>query len=216
MKAAAFVLLLCTASLFAQTTDLQTSTIPLHKKGTWDLAAWTSGGHSITGGTGGIGAFSGGFRVGKVLTGEKGKGWYRGNLETAADVVPVTLIFQEQVPVGVICIPEFPEPCQAHRQTVYGGGFNPVIIIWNFTGPKNFTPYVELGGGLLFTTTEVPPFTSNVNFTPQIAFGVHLFTRKRQSFSVAGRYLHISNAGLGSLNPGINTFQFTLGYHWFR
>jgi Lipid A 3-O-deacylase (PagL) len=155
MKAAAFVLL-CTVSLLAQTPDQQNSANPLQKKGTWDAAVWTSGGHSITGGVSGVGAFSAGFRVGKILT------------------------------------------------------------IWNFSVLRNFTPFVELGGGLLFTTADVPPFTSAVNFTPQFAVGVHLFTRKRRSLSLAGRYLHISNAGLGDLNPGINTFQFTLGYHWFR
>jgi lipid A 3-O-deacylase len=209
MKAAAFVLL-CTVSLLAQTPDQQNSANPLQKKGTWDAAVWTSGGHSITGGVSGVGAFSAGFRVGKILTKEKGKGWYRGNLEVAADVVPVTLIFQ-QVP----CVPASPSACP-RNQTVYGGGFNPLMTIWNFSVLRNFTPFVELGGGLLFTTADVPPFTSAVNFTPQFAVGVHLFTRKRRSLSLAGRYLHISNAGLGDLNPGINTFQFTLGYHWFR
>ena len=74
----------------------------------------------------------------------------------------------------------------------------------------------ELGGGVLFTKSDVPAFTSDVNFTPQLAFGVHLLRRKRESLSLAVRYLHISNAGLGDLNPGINTIQFSLGYHWFR
>jgi lipid A 3-O-deacylase len=214
MKAAVFVLLLCTASMFAQ--DADSSANPLHQKGTWDLGGWVQGGHSVTGGVSGVGAFSAGFRVGKILTKEKGKGWYRGNLEVAADAIPVALIFQQRVPINVICIPEFPEPCQPRDQTVYGGGFNPLMFIWNFSGPKKITPYAELGGGVLFTKSDVPAFTSDVNFMPQIAFGVHLLRRKRQSVSLAGRYLHISNAGLGDLNPGINTFQFTIGYHWFR
>src|SRR5215813_11737849 len=216
MKAAAFVLLLCTVPLSGQSIDSQPSAIPLRQKGTWDLGAWVSGGHSITGGISGVGAFSAGFRVGRVLTRVKGKRWYRGTFEAAADVVPVTLIFQSQVPIGVFCVPEFPQPCQPHNETVYGGGLTPLMLIWNFTAPRNFTPFFELGGGVLFTTSEVPNFTSDVNFTPQTALGVHLFTRKRQSLSIAGRYLHMSNAGLSSLNPGINTFQVTLGYHWFR
>ena len=208
MKAVTFVLLLWTASAFAQNVD--NSANPLHQKGTWDLGGWVQGGHSITGGVSGVGAFMAGFRVGKILTKEKGKGWYRGNFEMAADAVPVTLIFQT-----VPCVSVSAPPCP-RDETVYGGGVNPLIMVWNFTKPKNYTPYAELGGGLLFTSADVPAFTSAVNFTPQFAVGVHLFTRKRQSLSLAGRYLHISNAGLGDLNPGINTFQFTLGYHWFR
>lgn len=208
MKAAAFVLLLCTASMFAQSTDISAN--PLHQKGTWDLAGWVQGGHSVTGGVSGVGAFGAGFRVGKILTKEKGKGWYRGNLEVAADVIPVMLIFQT-----VPCVSGFSSPCPRDER-VYGGGFNPLVFIWNFSTPKKITPFAELGGGVLFTKADVPAFTSDVNFMPQIAFGVHLLTRRRQSVSLAGRYLHISNAGLGDLNPGINTLQFTIGYHWFR
>jgi hypothetical protein len=216
MKAAAFVLLLCTASSFAQIPKPAAS--PIRQKGSWDLGGWLLGGHSVSGGTSGVGAFSAGFRVGKILTNEKGRGWYRGNLEVAADAIPLTLIFQERAP-DLICIPEFPQPCQSRttrKQTVYGGGFNPLMTIWNFTAPRSFTPYLEIGGGLLFTNSDVPAFTSDVNFTPQIAFGVHLLQRSSQSLSFAGRYLHISNAGLGSLNAGINTIQFSLGYHWYR
>jgi hypothetical protein len=216
MKAAAFVLLLCTASLFAQTSDPPISSNPLHRKGTWEIGVWVSGGHSVSGGISGVGIFSTAFRVGKVLTRERGQGWYRGNLEAVADVIPVTMVFQQTLQAPAICVPLFPSPCPLRDQTVYGGGFNPLITKWNFTAPKHFTPYVEIGGGLLFTRSDVPAFSSSVNFTPQIAFGVYLFRRDRQSLSFAGRYLHISNSGLGSLNPGINTIQFSLGYHWFR
>ena len=216
MKAAAFALLLCTAPVFAQTARPQISTNPLHKKGTWDLGVWVSGGHSVTGGTSGVGIFSTAFRVGKIISVERGRGWYRGNLEVAVDVVPLTLIFQKTLQPPPVCIAVFPSPCPLRDETVYGAGFTPLMTKWNFSAAKNFTPYVELGGGLLFTKSDVPAFSSNVNFTPQIAFGVHLFTNNRRSLSLAGRYLHISNAGLGDLNPGINTIQFSLGYHWFR
>jgi hypothetical protein len=137
-------------------------------------------------------------------------------LEVAGDVVPVTLVFQQTLQ-PLVCNQIF-LPCILVRrdQTVYGAGFNPLLGKWNFTGRGRFAPYVELGGGLLFTTSDVPAFSSNVNFTPQLAIGTRFFTRERRSVSIDARYVHISNAGLSSLNPGINTVQFSLGYHWFR
>jgi hypothetical protein len=41
-------------------------------------------------------------------------------------------------------------------------------------------------------------------------FGVHLLG-PRHVWSLEARYMHISNAGLATPNPGINTFQVRLG-----
>jgi len=76
-------------------------------------------------------------------------------------------------------------------------------------------PYLELSGGTLFTTREVPPGTSKVNFTPSAAFGAH-FLGGKYFWSLEARYLHISNAGLTVPNPGINTFEVRIGVGEFR
>jgi hypothetical protein len=44
--------------------------------------------------------------------------------------------------------------------------------------------------------------------------GLH-FLRSRHNISAEVRYMHISNAGLSALNPGINTIQFRLGFGCF-
>ncbi len=78
-------------------------------------------------------------------------------------------------------------------------------------------PFLEVGGGTLFTTYEVPPGTSNVNFTPQAGFGLQFFHRPKSAFTLEGRYEHISNAGQTKPNPGINaSLQFRVGYSWFK
>jgi hypothetical protein len=77
--------------------------------------------------------------------------------------------------------------------TAYGGGFSPLGLKWN-----------------LFTNKDVPLGTSNVNFTSAGAFGVHLFGQK-YAWSLEARYMHISNAGLATPNPGINTVQVRIG-----
>jgi hypothetical protein len=56
--------------------------------------------------------------------------------------------------------------------------------------------------------------TSQVNFTPTGAFGVHLL-RGRYHWSAEVRYMHISNAGISRPNPGINTIQVRLGFGKF-
>lgn len=215
MKAAALVLLLCTASLFAQTSNSQ-DTNPL-RKGAWDLGVWVSGGHSIFGGTTETGFLNVGARVGRVLTGQHGKGWYRGNFEAATEIVPLTLVFQPSLRF-VPAPPGTPGPRTVvrERETVYGAALNPLIMRWNFSGTRRYKPYAELGGGMLITVADVPQFTYKFNFTPQFVVGTHYLTSKNRSISLGVKYLHVSNAGLSTLNPGINTVQVVLGYHWFR
>ncbi len=140
----------------------------------------------------------GGGRWGKVLTRQVGPGNLRGNLEFAVDVVPIYAIFQPPV-------------------NAYGAGFNPFILKWNFTTGRRMAPFVELGGGVLFTNHDVPVNTNTVNFTPQGGLGIHFFTAPKRAVTVTAKYLHVSNAGLERRNSGINaSFQMLLGYTWFK
>ena len=165
-------------------------------KGTWQFGVWGGGGTAFRGSTSDTRMSNFGFRIGRVLTGEHGSGWNRGNLELAADIIPVFMVFQSQ--------------------SVYGGGVTTPIFRWNFTHGRKVSPYFEVGGGLLVSSTEVPPGTSSINFTPQGGFGFNIFTRQRRSVSFDARYMHISSAGLGDPNPGIDSVQFRVGFNWFR
>jgi len=186
------VLALLAVSAFAQ--NLPSDSL---EKGTWELGIWTAGGHSVPGGTADTGVWNAGVRVGKVLTDEHGSGFVRGNLEYAVDFIPAYLLI-------------FPS------RTSYAGGFDPFILKWNFTGGRRVAPYLEFGGGVLLSLDDVPPGTNSVNFMPQASFGVQVFTREKRAVSVAAKYVHISNAGLATPNPGINTVQVSIGYHWFK
>jgi hypothetical protein len=111
------------------------------------------------------------------------------------DVVPVFWVFQR-------------------TGTAYGFGLNPFALKWNFDTRRNVAPYVDIGGGTLFTNNQTPPGTSRVNFTTSGALGVH-FLQRKFNWSVEVRYMHISNAGLTTPNPGINTVQVRLGFGRF-
>jgi hypothetical protein len=155
------------------------------------IQLWSGGGHSVSGGTGSTGVWNLGLRYGWILTRPHGPSFLSGRFEYALDAVPVFMVFQP-------------------TNTAYGAGFNPLNLKWNFATRGTVVPYVELGGGLLFTNHNVPTGTNTVNFTPSAAFGTH-FLRDKYNWSVEVRYLHISNAGLAVANPGLNTVQVRLG-----
>jgi hypothetical protein len=147
-----------------------------------ELAVFVSGGHGTTGTTSDTGILSFGLRY--------GFGPLHGRFEYAVDAVPATLVFQ--------------------RNNTFGTGIDPLVLKWDFERPGRWAPYAEIDGGLLFTTEQIPPGTSNVNFTPGAALGFQFFGRHWNPV-IAVRYLHISNAGLSAPNPGINTVQVMIG-----
>jgi lipid A 3-O-deacylase len=156
-----------------------------------EVQVWASGGHSVPGGTSDTEIMNAGFRYGWIITGPHLPSILRGRFEYAVDGVPLYLIFQP-------------------ANTAYGVGFNPLGLKWDFERRGRFSPYLELGGGVLFTNHEVPTYTNTVNFTPSAAFGTHILGEK-YNWSVELRYLHISNAGLATPNPGLNTVEVRLG-----
>ena len=185
--AAAFVLLSATFA-FGQNGPTQ---------GAWDVNVFAGGGTWVPGGTEDTHVFNAGVGVGKVITGEHGSGFVRGNFEYGVDFMPVYYVAQP-------------------GDNAYGVSFSPVKLRWNFTAPRSVKPYLELGGGVLFTNEDVPNFTNDVNFTTQARLGMNLFHRPKRSISVDMAYVHISNAGLAMPNPGLNTIQFSVGYHWWK
>jgi hypothetical protein len=161
------------------------------EQGGHEIQVWAGGGHSVSGGRGNIGAFNAGLRYGWILTGPHLPGFLRGRFEYAVDAVPVFLMFQP-------------------TNTAYGVGFDPLGLKWNFERRGRISPYLELTGGTVFTNHDVPPGTNTVNFMDQAALGMHILGAKN-NLSLELRYMHVSNAGLATPNPGVNTVQVRLG-----
>ena len=168
-------------------------------KGTWEITPFIGGGTGF-GKRSSTQFFYGGSRFGKVLTADHGSGLIRGNFELAFDLIPLYVIMEPP-------------------QRTFGGSFNPVVLKWNFTSGRRMVPFLELTGGALWTTKDVPFGTNNFNFTPQGGFGIH-FLRKnnpKQAITLTSKFLHVSNAGIADANSGINaSIQFLLGYTWFK
>jgi len=160
-----------------------------------EIEFWTTGGHGTNGSTQHTSVWTAGFRYGWIITAPRGPGLLRGRFEYAVDAVPVFVVFQPP-------------------NTAYGAAINPFALIWNFDAHGRVVPYIDLGGGVLFTNTQVPPGTSRINFTTSGAVGLHFLARK-VTWTADVRFMHISNANLVKPNPGINTVELRLGLGWF-
>jgi len=165
------------------------------EKGDNELQAWIAGGHGTNGIEQHTGVLIAGVRYGWILTDLHGPGFLSGRFEYAVDAVPVFIVFQ---------------PANA----AYGAAVDPLALIWDFKTRGHIVPYAELSGGALFTNTQVPAGTSRVNFTSSGGLGLH-FLGNKFNWSADIRFMHISNAGLTAVNPGINTVQLRLGIGLF-
>lgn len=164
------------------------------EEGGRELQVWTGGGRSVPGGTKDTSVWNAGVRYGWILTAPHGPAFLNGRFELAVEAVPAFVVFQP-------------------ANTAYGAGVNPVGLKWIFASRGRVAPYLELNGGTLFTTHEVPTGTSTINFTSGAAFGMYFLGEHAWSLDV--RYMHISNAGLTVPNPGVNTVQVRLGFGKF-
>lgn len=133
---------------------------------------------------------------GRVFTAPRGPGVLRGRFQWAMEIVPV---FGQYEP-----------------RKVYGVGLTPIVWRWNFEGRGRVLPYVELGGGALWTTDPVPERTTTSNFTAHLAIGTRILTSARQGLMVAYRFHHISNGNRLERNPGVNSHQLYAGWTWIR
>jgi len=159
----------------------------------WEI--WSGGGADPIGSNGvtqGNRVWTAGVRYGWILTGPHLPGILRGRFEYAVDALPVFAVNQ---PGG----------------TAYGFGFDPWIMKWNFETHRRISPYVELGGGGLISTREIPLGESTFNFIPTGAIGVNIL-RGKYHWSIDFRYLHISDAEITRFNPGTDTFGLRVGW----
>ena len=162
----------------------------------WEV--WTGAGADPIGSNGitqGNRVWNAGFRYGWILSDAHGPSFLRGRFEYAVDALPIVMVFQ---PGG----------------RAYGFGFDPWVMKWNFVPHRRISPYIELGGGVLISTREIPVGEERFNFTPTGAIGINLL-RGKYHWSIDFRYFHISDAQITSFNPGTDTFGLRVGWGAF-
>ena len=193
-----FALALLSAGMFTGFAGAQSATE--RQLRAWDVSVWAGGatGEENTNSFSEAQVITAGIFVGRVLSGDVGRGLRRGRFEYGADFAPMFLQFGPKHTRGV--------------------AFDPIILRWN-SGIHfgRFAPFVELGGGAVHTSVNFPQGdTSTFNFIARGGGGLLISTRGAQALEIACRWWHISNANLGTQNPEFNGIQVSVGWHWFK
>jgi len=129
---------------------------------------------------------------GRVLTDLRGPGWFRGRFEWSVEAVPA-----------------FVEWSSGEAR---GAGVSPLGWRWNFSPHGPVLPYVEVGGGALWTSHPIPAGTTGSNFTSYAGVGVRVLRAGRHGLIASYRLHHISNGNRLRRNPGVNAHMITLGW----
>ena len=184
---------LCCAPLLAQVpTD---SPVDALRHPGWSKEVFIGGGTTVDSSPSGQNLVLG-FRLSRVLTHEHGSGIFRGTFELGGDIIPLD---EYWINGGQ-----------------YAGGVDPIMWKWNFTSGCKVAPYAAIVGGALFSNHNLPPGdTSQINFTSGAEIGAQIFRKGTNSWDIAVKAYHLSNASIGNHNPGLNAnLQFMLGYTW--
>jgi hypothetical protein len=131
----------------------------------------------------------------RILSGSHGPGALRGRFAWAFEAVP---LYGQFTP-----------------DDIYGLGITPMVARWNFEPRGKYAPFVEVGGGALWTQNAVPVRASSANFTAHASAAIRIFIRPREAVLVGYRFHHISNGNRITRNPGVNAHVLEVGWSHF-
>lgn len=104
-------------------------------------------------------------------------------------------------------------PFFTHRRTSYGAGASPAGIEFDFRPAKRVQPFVGVRGGFIYFNRNVlETFASQLNFILDGRVGARLPLRSGKDISFAYMFQHLSNADIGSSNPGLDSHMISLSY----
>ena len=139
-----------------------------------------------------------GLRYGRVL-----KAWESVSLQYTLDILPAAVVFQSN-------------SVRRGGGTIYGAGVTPFGLKLNFGQQSWIKPFVAASVGFLYFTDDVPvPDSAHFNFTPEVGLGAQFFLTPKRAVTVGYKYFHISNAGTGRRNPGLDNNVIYAGYSFF-
>jgi hypothetical protein len=92
-----------------------------------------------------------------------------------------------------------------HKAQSFEIGVSPLFGKLTF-GESRLRPFLEGGEGILYTDLRKEHFGTRFQFSSQIGVGLEYEIRPDLAFTIAARLRHMSNAGLGGSNHGLNTY----------
>ena len=141
------------------------------------------------------------------------------SLQYTLDVIPVETVrqytFTECMPT-----PSTTAFCANGRETVYGGGVNPIGLKLNFRREHRLQPFIASTAGFVASVRPVPvdvPGGTQFNFTFDFQTGVDWFNSSRnRAWRFGYKYQHISNAYRRDFNPGVDFHFIFVSYSFFK
>lgn len=133
-------------------------------------------------------------RIGVVMTDEMDAGVFSGNLEVLME--PFYGRFKNRFSADTV-----------------GAS---LIIKYNLLSFGRWIPFWDAGVGLLWTdlAPRIAEDSSQVNFALQTGPGVQYYATTRMALTLGVRYHHISNAGMGERNVGLDAVLPYVGVSW--
>ena len=99
----------------------------------------------------------------------------------------------------------------------YGFGVSPLGQKVNFLPRGRMQPYIATNAGFVAFTGTVPSNHATMfNFSFEFGGGIQWYVRPGRAWSLDYRCHHISNAGRGLSNPGVDNGTFRLAYTFWR
>ena len=167
-------------------------------KGTNEFGLWAGGSPGSTGNIEDRQLFLFALRYGRVLA-----AWESVSLEYTLDIFPAAVVFE-------------PGHVRRGSSTIYGAGLSPLGFKVNFAQQSWIQPFVAASLGFLYFLDDVPvPHSSRFNFTPEAGIGVEFFLAPQRALMLGYKFHHISSAGIGDDNPGMNSHVIYAGFSFF-
>jgi len=97
-----------------------------------------------------------------------------------------------------------------HQTSSFEIGVSPIFGKLIF-GDWRLRPFIEGGEGILYTDLRKQRFGTPINFSSQFGAGLEYEIKPGVDLTFSARIRHMSNAGLASSNPGVNTYFGLIG-----
>ena len=139
------------------------------------------------------------------------------------DVIPAATVANTPVRTRRFCCLGLSESVRRELEAELGSGTEPSTAYGFGVAPLGFqlelfrrSPvYLALGGGggLLFFDRDVPHLdTRKMNFTATLNAGLRVVISEVWELTLGYKYHHLSNAGTGTFNPGLDSSMLYLGW----
>jgi lipid A 3-O-deacylase PagL len=139
-----------------------------------------------------------------------------GQTDTIAQIPPIRVTAIDHSPVGYVVEPhgvQAPIYAVYGNESTNGGAVAPLGARATLFQHHSIQPSFSVDLGFVVATRDIPVENSDqFNFMFSFGPGVQIFSTPQTSMRIEYIFRHISNAGIGNVNPGVDqgTFRFTI------